>query len=84
MDIQSANDQDQEILSNWMGIKGFQIFPQDAMQDPFPEKIIFCISVLGTCQASLGKAAAGAETFSTSGFCQAKSWLEILFSTLHD
>jgi len=56
-----------------MGIKGFQIFPQDAMQDPFPEKIFFCISVLGTCQASLGKAAAGAETFSTSGFCQAKS-----------
>ena len=79
MDIQSANDQAQQILSNWMGIRGFQIFPQDAMQDPFPGKISFFWGVLGTCQASLRKAAAGAETFSTSGFCQAKSWLEILF-----
>jgi len=24
-----------------MGIRGFQIFPQDAMQDPFPGKISF-------------------------------------------
>jgi len=57
-----------------MGIRGFQIFPQDAMQDPFPGKIsFFWGGVLGTCQASLGKADAGTETFSTSGFCQATS-----------
>jgi len=41
MDIQSSNDQAQKILSNLMGIRGLQIFPQDAMQDPFPGKISF-------------------------------------------
>ncbi|KNZ55933.1 hypothetical protein VP01_253g3 [Puccinia sorghi] len=51
------------IVSNQMGIRVLQISPQEAMQDPFPGKIIFFFWILGTFQTSLGEAGAGSETF---------------------